>query len=423
MQLKTFWLRSTLVAATFLPFSVAQLPAQTIANGSVKTVSHCSNCQTGCQSCAPCAPGATYAAPSYGTMAPMPTAVPGDSGEAMAPVVTAAPTMGDFSQAANDFTAAPNAFSAVGSANTASASSFALAAVGGYIEPASIQNRFRVSWSDFKRSDSPDRAQYFYGYADSSNALIGLGAGVLAEGPDYNALVDGNGQVREPSFSEVRTYFEHTLWNNNVSLFIDVPFRHTSGFDFGDGDTGIGDIQIGSRVSLYETCDFALTGIAKAYLPTGNVARARSTGHASIEYGFLFQKQVNENLQVFGQVTDWFSTEDTLLNGDTGNANVLQYGLGIGYQIYDGCCGNRRFTITPVAEFVGWSVLDGKKTAIDVANNSFAFEDADGDFIANGKYGVRMNMGQSSFYGGYGHNLTDEHWYREIVRFEYTRTF
>ena len=332
-------------------------------------------------------------------------------------------------------------FSAIASAAPAASSNFGLAAIGGYIEPATVRNRFRVSWSDFKRSNAPDRAQYFYGYADSSVITIpavgiGFGAGVSGEGPDYNALLT-SGNIVEPSFEEVHVYLEHVIYNNDISFFIDVPFRITSGFNFNDpnvsrfdgfegdgGDTGIGDLQLGLRFSLVETCDFALSGILKGYIPTGNPRLAHGTGHGSIEFGFLFQKQYGENLTLFGQLTDWISLDDTLQEpAISGDSNVLQYGLGIGYKLYDGCYGGRSLTVTPVAEFVGWSVLDGITHRLDVAANAFSVEDADGDVIINGKYGARVGMGQSSIYAGYGHNLTDEHWYREIVRVEYTRRF
>jgi hypothetical protein len=51
------------------------------------------------------------------------------------------------------------------------------------------------------------------------------------------------------------------------------------------------------------------------------------------------------------------------------------------------------------------------------------FEDAEGDTIVNGKYGVRYSAGCHSAYVGYGHNWTDERWYSDLFRLEYRYNF
>ena len=66
--------------------------------------------------------------------------------------------------------------------------------------------------------------------------------------------------------------------------------------------------------------------------------------------------------------------------------------------------------MAPVAEIVGWSVLDGFKTA----------GPADGDEIINLKLGTRIRgRFRGSWYVGYGFALTDDVWYDEIFRLEY----
>ena len=50
--------------------------------------------------------------------------------------------------------------------------------------------------------------------------------------------------------------------------------------------------------------------------------------------------------------------------------------------------------------------------------------DASGTNIVNLKFGARFNFKtQSSLYVGYGHALTSESWYDDIVRVEYPYTF
>jgi hypothetical protein len=81
--------------------------------------------------------------------------------------------------------------------------------------------------------------------------------------------------------------------------------------------------------------------------------------------------------------------------------------------------------LTGVFEVVGWTVLDGVVTSID-STDPF-FEDAEGDTIVNGKYGVRYSWmcgcHNESVYVGYGHNWTDERWYSDILRIELTHYF
>ena len=450
--LKQIILLGTLLAAAIPTSSVGHA-------AEVRQVSH--RCSANCVQCVPpCVHCPPASSPNYSAQPIVPPTAPGaiigdpSALNTNAADANATPQLNlDVADVSADSTSLANQFAAVSTSALSSSSDFSMASIGGYIEPATVRSRFRVSWSDFKDSTAPDRAQYFYGYASSFDSVYNT-TGVVTDDLSYDSLivnlndVQGAGAVpifRSPSFSELRTYFEFAAPSENWSVFFDLPFRKTRGFNFfgaDDGVTGIGDLQVGTRVSLIRTCDFALTAIGKGFLPTGNASRARGTGHGSIEFGVLFQKQ-RDRFQVFGQLTDWISTEDTVpevtpnafdvntgqfvpdlnvVQGHVpGHANVLQYGIGFGYQIYESCNYGRRTTITPVMEVVGWSVLDGKKS--DLEQPFGRFVDADGDFIVNGKYGVRATSGQGSFYAGYGHNWTTEHWYREIVRLEYSRNF
>ena len=49
---------------------------------------------------------------------------------------------------------------------------------------------------------------------------------------------------------------------------------------------------------------------------------------------------------------------------------------------------------------------------------------AAGDTIVNGKVGVRTYFGEGSdLYIGYGHALTGDRWYKDIIRVEYRLAF
>ena len=102
--------------------------------------------------------------------------------------------------------------------------------------------------------------------------------------------------------------------------------------------------------------------------------------------------------------------------------NVLRYGVGLGYVLFD----DSRYTVAPVSELVGWQVLDGLKS--DLAGQRIP---ADGDSIVNLKLGLRLGMYQCSrqcrpadtLFVGYGTSLTSDRWYSDILRVEMRWTF
>jgi hypothetical protein len=93
---------------------------------------------------------------------------------------------------------------------------------------------------------------------------------------------------------------------------------------------------------------------------------------------------------------------------------VIRYGVGAGYSLLDRSAG---FSLAPVVEAVGWTVVDGKKLP-----SSGVPTDAAGDTIVNLKMGVRVGLDPYNLhqiYAGYGKSLTGDHWYEEIVRVQY----
>jgi hypothetical protein len=112
-----------------------------------------------------------------------------------------------------------------------------------------------------------------------------------------------------------------------------------------------------------------------------------------------------------GEVRDWIPIGGTDFAG-----NVIRYGVGLDYRIFD----NDNLRIAPVAELVGWTVLSGK----EFANPPGVILDAAGDTIVNAKIGARFWFGNhSDIYVGYGRALTGAVWYKDIVRAEYRLAF
>jgi hypothetical protein len=101
--------------------------------------------------------------------------------------------------------------------------------------------------------------------------------------------------------------------------------------------------------------------------------------------------------------------------------DVFFYGVGPSYVLYKG----DRVQFAPVIELVGWSVLGGLESNARLAEASiFPVVSADGTNIVNLKVGARTAIGDhNSIYVGYGHQLTHDVWYKEILRLEYRYSF
>ncbi|MGE3779314.1 MAG: hypothetical protein AB7F89_19155, partial [Pirellulaceae bacterium] len=94
--------------------------------------------------------------------------------------------------------------------------------------------------------------------------------------------------------------------------------------------------------------------------------------------------------------------------------DVLRYGAGL--QLVPSV--DSLWQVTPVVEFVGWTVLGGLASA-SVGPGQFAVTPAEGTTIVNFKAGLRTQVGANSdLYAGWGHPLTDANWYENTVRVE-----
>src|SRR6266852_1145605 len=134
---------------------------------------------------------------------------------------------------------------------------------------------------------------------------------------------------------------------------------------------------------------------------------------------------MTDRLMVQGQFRGWIPIAGGRMDGD-----ILIYGVGAGYDIYR--CGNLH--VTPITEFVGWTVLSGFESFFGpvtatappgvVIPTTHGVQDASGDTIVNGKVGVRTYFGhRQDLYVGWGHSLTGDRWYRDIFRLEYRIAF
>lgn len=287
----------------------------------------------------------------------------------------------------------------------------------GYIEDPVVSSKVRVRFDAGFHSDTPDRAEFFYG-------KCGCYRDAPVDNPirDVDAAGPGPGQVTDLNFQQLYVQGEYAA-TDRFSAFAELPIRWLqpqsfAGTDsFGD-QSGISDLRAGVKLALTDRPEQMLTAQVKAFFPTGDSRRGLGTDHASIEPAILLYQQLSDRAAVEAQVALWIPFGGS--NGvptsvdDKFAGYVLSYGIGPSFELYRS--GDVRFA--PVVELVGWHVLSGYQTSLTLP------ADATGTDIVNLKFGARMSWGRGgSIYAGYGHALTEADWYDDIVRFEYRFSF
>lgn len=357
-------------------------------------------------------PGAPYAgAEPSGAPSPLVDAMGQPVGEAGQPGAGITQPTGGLPGSAFQPSLAPEQFGALGG------QTFAMADNVGYIDSAIIRSRFRVRYDSAYDNNRPDRAEFFYPKCGCFSML-----------PRNNPLFDpralGPPLPRESrvDYQEVSPYLEIAA-NPRTSGFIEMPARFINP-TVNRNAYGWSDLNLGFKHAFIANPNQFYTFQFRVYTPTGSGERGLGTNHASLEPGFLVFQRLAERLYLNGEVRDWIPVHATDFAG-----NVLRYGLGLTYNaiITD------HYRIAPVSEFVGWSVLSGKK---EDPSNNFVPVSAAGDTIVNAKIGLRIGLGnysqagggsllndRHSFYVGYGRALTGDHWYKDILRAEYQFLF
>jgi hypothetical protein len=256
----------------------------------------------------------------------------------------------------------------------------------GYIDDAipTTQVRFR---SDFAYGvNEPDRAEFFW------------------PGPSGPPLGE-----RKVDFQELSAYLEWAA-TSSFSAFLEVPVRFVNP-EVNANAGGLSDIIAGFKWALVAEEKRYFTFELKAFTPSGDGNLGLGTNHFSLEPALLFNQRLTDRILLEAEFHDWIPIATPSFAGQ-----VLRYGVGLSYDTHP--CTKVR--VSPVAEFVGWTVLSGEESLpiVDIPVN------AAGDTIVNAKLGVRTVFGDNrEFYVGYGRALTGDVWYKDILRLEYRRTF
>jgi hypothetical protein len=220
-------------------------------------------------------------------------------------------------------------------------------------------------------------------------------------------------------YQEVASYLEIAA-NPTTSGFIEVPARFINP-TLNKNEYGFSDINLGFKHAFVANPNQFYTFQFRTYVPTGSGQKGLGTNHPSLEPGFLVFQRLSDRLYFSGELRDWIPVHGTNFAG-----NVLRYGTGLAYNVIL----TDHVRVAPVGEFVSWSVLSGKKFTPE------GIKSAAHDTIINGKFGLRIGLGnynqpgggsglndRHSLYFGYGRALTGDHWYRDDLRLEYNFWF
>lgn len=331
-----------------------------------------------------------------GTPTPRPSTEPGTpaprpSTEGQTPSSPSTPST-DTATSPSDAPSPPSAQAgAVGSEGLA-------AALPGYIDSAIPMTQLRFRFDSAYRNNRPDRAEFIY---PKCGCFKVAGLDPRAPGPPRpETRID---------YQDYQLYGEWA-YNQRLSAFFEAPIRAINP-EANDNATGFGDINGGFKLALIADCDQFVTLQFRAFAPTGDPFKGLGTDHVSLEPALLVHSQLTDKLAFDGELRDWIPIEGTDFAG-----NVLRYGVGLSYLLGE----TGGFTIAPIGELVGWTVLGGMESDARTGETL----KARGDTILNAKLGLRSSFGEhSSLYIGYGRALTGEVWYKDILRVEYRLAF
>jgi len=308
---------------------------------------------------------------------------------------------------------APDVFDLGLGVGFASGPSSALTTVGGYIDSAIISNRVRYRFDAAYNNPVPDRNQFFY----PEDGAGGLGA---------ETRID---------YQDAMTYIEWAT-HKRFSLFVELGARFLNP-ELNPNTAGLGDMNAGFRYAIRQCPREALTFQLRTYIGTGDArARGLGVGFTSIEPALLHFRRLSDRLTLEGELRGWIPLADNQVRsgpfvGEDFSGEMLRYGVGLGYDLFKSCgggcrqpgCGNPSCgsTFKLVGELVGWTILEGFGTFSDGITSEV--RDVSGDTIVNLKLGGRYTRGRNTFYAGWGHVITSDQWYEDILRVEYEMRF
>jgi hypothetical protein len=259
----------------------------------------------------------------------------------------------------------------------------------GYIDSAIPGDVFRFRYDDSYNNTRPTRADFIY--PKGGPAGPGL--------PDPEPRID---------FPDLSAYLEKSL-SDRFSAFVDVPVRFLNPERNAD-HWGLSDMDAGFKFAFIQNDDWVATFQFRTYIPTGDSHRGLGTDHVTLEPAFLSYNRLTDRLAMESELRLW-----TPIGGTDFAGNIIRYGTGVHYDLFR----TSYCTFTPAAEFVGWTILNGKETVVPPSGATF-IHDAGGETIFNAKLGLFVKFGtRADIYAGYGRPLTGDRWYENTLRMQF----
>jgi hypothetical protein len=258
----------------------------------------------------------------------------------------------------------------------------------GYVDGAIPYNQFRLRFEASYDYPFPDRGEFFY---------------------SHSRMKPGESAELKADAQELAAYGEITL-DPRFSVFAEVPLRAINP-TLDPNATGLGDASAGFKYAFFSDEDYTATFQLRGYAPSGNKMLHLGSGHASVEPALLgYARLTDEGLVGEGELRLFVP-----IGGDRHyDSYVVRYGVGFSHPVWE----RPGLVVVPVAEFVGWTFLDGHK-AVNLPDGVGTIVGAGGDTIVNVKLGVRLRTDYGDLYVGYGHAVSGTPFYKDIVRVEY----
>lgn len=294
----------------------------------------------------------------------------------------------------------------------------------GYIDDATIDDHVRVRFDAAGGANAPDRSEFFYAQCGCN--------GPTAPGPGNPGAGD---LVTDLRFQELNVEGQYAVKTGAVkdrlAVFATIPIRFVQPQTFlgqtlsppqpntFTSQSGLGDIRVGAKGGIISNDDVLLTVEVEGFFKTGDAKEGLGTHHNSLQTELLLNGRVSDRVVIEAQFGDWHPfggstfVGPSIFNGQSYTGDVLFYGIGPSYEVVR----TPHVRLVPVVELVGWHVLGGLVQLPPLSS-------ADGTNIVNVKVGARVIFDDhSSMYAGWGTALTDQVWYKDIVRFEYRYAF
>lgn len=177
---------------------------------------------------------------------------------------------------------------------------------------------------------------------------------------------------------------------------------------------GLSDMELVTKTVLLDGESWQITQLFRSRFNTGAAGKGLSTGHISLEPGFLTRYKWSELTYLHGELSFLFP----IAGHPSHSGEIVRWGLGVSHLIYD----SDSFAVMPTAEFVFMSILDGEK-----ANPNFGgipILPVDGECISNVHLGVRLVSDSSCDFGLWelgvstGIDMGSTGWYNGLLRIE-----